>query len=847
MKRAIFAEIAALQTDGNGVFDAQSWADFGALGSRLAKAGVAWKTCELGSNFTAFMEAAFRDEAERGEIAFGPSKAGTDANLRVRLTQAPTGVAKSAPQTVKPTPSAPPVESQKLSDAEVEKRVLAAFQALQTGADGKRDARKWVERDELAKATKAAGVNIKLWGYSNFSRFLAERFSRFSYGSVGGIGGRRIFVYTKIEEETTSDAAQKEAESGASQPKKLSDAEIEKRFWAAMGELQTDAEGKRDASGWAALTRLGSRFKNKGVDVKALGYSTLAKFLQARFAERLEFESEGTCWRVRPKNVASAPSVEAKETPGPARTGAAESASVSTSSIESQKLSDKEIEKRVLEQIVEIQTDKTGVCDATKWVDFANLCSRLKQSGLDFKESGSANFADFMKRFAEKLTFQTKKNVWRTRLKTASTAVVPIAENPSIASTVPKKETPVPQTPLSDAELEKRVLAALRALQKDGAGRRDPSAWVDFTVLGPRLKANGVDYKAFDRASYAKLLEARFSETLQFDKSESTAWRVRPTLAPNKDDAELADWAVVAPERFDELAKLALPEKWRFDDAEPAPGESRYPILESYLKYTFRQLAFEEKVKIAPAEDVAAFNTGLFDRKFDPIFAFFRKNVGPEPLPWRLSSFAVVAQDADGKELVARFEPLPERARFFERREDLVFDGDAAIRCDGEHCLVENVARLPSDFLRRYCSAEFLTLKIDGETRTLDDVADKPEKDPTRRQYFKALEKKLPDSSELFEMKLRFDAAIELAKKRVAANFRTAVPSFNPRKRNVCYLLPLTLTARREASECADVALVVERLPETGVYQGHTVYTLDMAYKTARLTSRLGGENWLDG
>ena len=160
---------------------------------------------------------------------------------------------------------------------------------------------------------------------------------------------------------------------------------------------------------------------------------------------------------------------------------------------------------------------------------------------------------------------------------------------------------------------------------------------------------------------------------------------------------------------------------------------------------------------------------------------------------------------------------------------------------------VENVARLPSEFLRRYCSPEFLTLEIDGETRTLDAVAARPEKDPARRRYFKALEKRLPGSSELFEMKLRFDAAVELAKKRVAANFRTAVPSFNPRKRNVCYLLPLTLTARREAPERADVALVVERLPETGVYQGHTVYTLDTAYKTARLTARLGGENWLDG
>ncbi|MBR4975418.1 MAG: DUF3825 domain-containing protein, partial [Thermoguttaceae bacterium] len=422
--------------------------------------------------------------------------------------------------------------------------------------------------------------------------------------------------------------------------------------------------------------------------------------------------------------------------------------------------------------------------------------------------------------------------------KKETTAVVPVAKNGSTAQTSPK---------LSDAELEKRVLAALRALQKDDAGRRDPAKWVDFTVLGPRLKTDGVDCKAFDCASYAKLLKARFSKTLQFDKNEPTAWRVRPTLAPNKDDANLADWAVVAPERFDELAELALPEKWRFDDTEPAPGESRFPILESHIKYTFRQIAFERKVKIAAEEDVAAFNTGLFDRKFDPIFAFFRKNVGTEPQPWRLSSFAVVAQDADGKELVARFEPLPKRARFFECREDLVFDGDAAILCDVEHCLVENVARLPSEFLRRYCSPEFLTLEIDGETRTLDDVAARPEKDPARRQYFKALEKRLSGSSELFEMKLRFDAAVELAKKRVAANFRTAVPSFNPRKRNVCYLLPLTLTARREAPERADVALVVERLPETGVYQGHTVYTLDMAYKTARLTARLGGENWLDG
>ncbi|MBQ2790818.1 MAG: DUF3825 domain-containing protein, partial [Thermoguttaceae bacterium] len=485
MKRAILAEIVALQTAADGVFDSAKWVDFGALGSRLTKAGVAWKTCELGSNFTAFMEAAFRDEAERGEIEFRLNKSGARPNSRVRLTQAP------------------PEKAVASSSVPEKKSTVAVETAI--------------------PAPTSASPSVP-----------------------------------------------------ANAPSKLSDAEVEKRVLAAIRELQTNENGVRDASDWVPYTRLGARLKEKGVDGKTAGFSTFAKFVEARFADKLEFDGD--------------------------------------------------------------------------------------------------------------------PNARRTRPKTASTAVVPVAETPSTALTVPEKEAPVPvpQTPrkLSDAELEKRVWTAVLAMQKDAAGRRDPSKWVDFTVLGPRLKAVGVDCKSFGCASYAKLMESRFSETLQFDKSEPTAWRVRPALAPNKNDANLADWAVVAPERFDELAALALPEKWRFDDAKPAPGESRYPILESHLKYTFRQLAFEGKVKIALAEDVAAYNIGLFDRKFDPIFAFFRKNDGPEPQPWRLSSFAVVAENADGKELVARFNPLPDRARFFERREDLIFDGDAAILCDAEHCLV---------------------------------------------------------------------------------------------------------------------------------------------------------------
>lgn len=191
-----------------------------------------------------------------------------------------------------------------------------------------------------------------------------------------------------------------------------------------------------------------------------------------------------------------------------------------------------------------------------------------------------------------------------------------------------------------------------------------------------------------------------------------------------------------------------------------------------------------------------------------------------------------------------RFRPLPKRARYFDRREDFVFDDEAEIYCDAEHCLVERAYRLPNKFLRRCCSPKFLELEIDGETRTFDEIADKPETDATRLQYFEALAKNLPRSNELVLMTAAFYAAVEQTKKRVAANFRTAVPAFNPMKRKVYFHLPLALGD--PASNRPDVALVVEWIAQ-GVYQVHTIYTLEMAYQCARLTARLGCENWLDG
>ncbi len=304
MKRAILAEIVALQTAADGVFDSAKWVDFGALGSRLTKAGVAWKTCELGSNFTAFMEAAFRDEAERGEIEFRLNKSGARPNSRVRLTQAP------------------PEKAVASSSVPEKKSTVAVETAI--------------------PAPTSASPSVP-----------------------------------------------------ANAPSKLSDAEVEKRVLAAIRELQTNENGVRDASDWVPYTRLGARLKEKGVDGKSAGFSAFAKFFETRFADQLEFDGDSNARRTRPKTAATA--------------------------------------------VVPVaQAASTALTVATA----------------------------------------PKKE---------STAVVPVAKSGLTPQTSPK---------LADAELEKRVFAALRALQKDGSGRRDPGAWVDFTVLGSRLKTDDVDCKS---------------------------------------------------------------------------------------------------------------------------------------------------------------------------------------------------------------------------------------------------------------------------------------------------------------------------------------------------------------
>lgn len=295
---------------------------------------------------------------------------------------------------------------------------------------------------------------------------------------------------------------------------------------------------------------------------------------------------------------------------------------------------------------------------------------------------------------------------------------------------------------------------------------------------------------------------------------------------------ELFRWAYMG--KFDEtlklLADLALDEKWDFNE----DGESSsYAILSSYLKYTFYRLKTEGKVLEDKEQRIAAFNTGLVDKTYEPIYACFSPSTYGSS-PWKLEAFCKAGSRQWGKRLVATFNPLPKRASYFKRKEDLLFDTERPLERDADHILLDNISRLPHDFLEE-------ELRGSDEALAALEAAFSAKDGGARNNAFERLENIIENDSRIKRRLInRLDDAIELAQKRVEWNFKTAVPAFYPTKDQMSLLLPLDLTE----DEKPDVALVVE-LTDSGAYIGQTILTMRMAYNNARMVCRPDSD-WLN-
>ena len=175
------------------------------------------------------------------------------------------------------------------------------------------------------------------------------------------------------------------------------------------------------------------------------------------------------------------------------------------------------------------------------------------------------------------------------------------------------------------------------------------------------------------------------------------------------------------------------------------------------------------------------------------------------------------------------FNPLPEPPHYFDKISDLLYDTSAPPpSIDWEHVILENIDRLPLEFLVDNCPAGFTIENTSGMS-------------PTEKEAYlsRSAEAIRGDLRTYRAIKNRMQDALDLAIKRIRWNFKTAIPQYYPTTHQMSLLLPLALVS----DEVVDLALVVEKTL-SGSYLGHTILPLDWAYSNARLVCRPDSD-WL--
>jgi hypothetical protein len=226
-------------------------------------------------------------------------------------------------------------------------------------------------------------------------------------------------------------------------------------------------------------------------------------------------------------------------------------------------------------------------------------------------------------------------------------------------------------------------------------------------------------------------------------------------------------FAHILPQKYEELAKLALPEKWYFG-SKPNAGY-QYELLENYLNYTFIRLVHEDKIKVSSQGTLATFNTGLVDGRYEQIFALLELNKF-KIQPWFLKSFCIAGEDAAGKSLIREFSDLPQEADFFSEPQDFIYNLHAgAPSIDLEHIIIENAGRIHPDF--------FASLNIKNFSCKDCSRMDEEEIDT----YIASLKKAFDADKRSYRTAIAiFKGSVEASLKKVRWNYKTAIPRYDP-------------------------------------------------------------------
>lgn len=242
------------------------------------------------------------------------------------------------------------------------------------------------------------------------------------------------------------------------------------------------------------------------------------------------------------------------------------------------------------------------------------------------------------------------------------------------------------------------------------------------------------------------------------------------------------DWQ----KKLNDLEQTLLPERWTFLNEKEDAKNKQNPILENYIKHTFIRIyhlcesADNESKYIYTDGTYLCLNTGLYTLHYENVYILLKQEKKNDDD--KIYSLVDFVKESDNR--LSDFDYLPERPRFIEKIEDLIYDATLELRINSAHILDDkkNIERIPQEI-----------------------------------RYAKNLQ-------------ILFDGAITLVKKKVEANYKIAVPQYFEGK--VQLLLPLCLID----PEKVDLVLVVTR--KNNSYAGRTCLTLDLAYNNARLIAK---------
>lgn len=241
---------------------------------------------------------------------------------------------------------------------------------------------------------------------------------------------------------------------------------------------------------------------------------------------------------------------------------------------------------------------------------------------------------------------------------------------------------------------------------------------------------------------------------------------------------------------YERLARLSKHEDWDFHRNEFKRIGQNYPILTSYLNYTFLRLQELDRISYSGDGNRACFNTGLQTPNEKDIFATFYRN--KQALERNQPDWTLYGFFDSYSEKLSDFRPLPGIASYIDDPADLVFDASFTFEVNYDHIFEENQDRLPN---------------VLRDNRTLAISA--------------------------------IQGSIQLLKEKVLRNYKLAIPHWYEGK--IQLLLPLNITSEQEA----DLALVADKDRARHIYRIRTLLTMDMAYVDARLITR-PDRDWLN-